>query len=140
MSSPSSLSDTYVDLSGTARTILTTLCNSRDFSQLNRYISADVMSQHEDEPPSFSRDAFTQDWAAALHRMPGVQLNIKEACVDELQHKVWVRSEISGLPGGMRKESIDMMTFNEEGLLVKSVDCQRVLSRRAGEDCALIRP
>jgi hypothetical protein len=134
MSSPSSLSDTYVDLSGTARTILTTLCNSRDFSQLNRYISPDVMSQHEDEPPSFSRDAFMQDWAAASHRVPGIQLDIKEACVDELQHKVWVRSEISGLPGGRRKESIDMMTFNEGGLLVKSVDCQRVLSKRSGED------
>jgi hypothetical protein len=134
MSSPSSLSDTYIDLSGTARTILTTLCNYRDFSQLNRYISPDVMSQHEDEPPKFSRDAFVQDWAAASHRVPGIQLDIKEACVDELQHKVWVRSEISGLPGGRRKESIDMMTFNEGGLLVKSVDCQRALSRRSGDD------
>ncbi|KAJ9637490.1 uncharacterized protein PV06_04034 [Exophiala oligosperma] len=121
------VSEAYGDLSETARTILTTLSNPGDFTSLDRFISANVMSQHEDEPPVFSRDAFMQDWADILRRMPGFQLNIKEACVDEQQHKVWVRSEITGLPGGMRKESIDMMTFDDDGLLVKSVDCQRVL-------------
>lgn len=124
------VSETYGDLSETARTILTTLSNPEDFTPLDRFISTNVVSQHEDEPPVFSRDAFMQDWGDILRRMPGFQLDIKEACVDEQQHKVWVRSEITGLPGGMRKESIDMMTFNDDGLLVKSVDCQRVLSRR----------
>ncbi|KIW16156.1 hypothetical protein PV08_06207 [Exophiala spinifera] len=122
-------SETYGDLSARARTILTTLSSARDFTSLNRFISANVTSQHEDEPPIFSRDAFIQDWVDILQRMPGFQLNIKEACVDEQQHKVWVLSEITGLPGGMRKESVDMMTFDDDGLLVKSVDCQRVLRR-----------
>lgn len=39
--------------------------------------------------------------------------------------KVWVRSEISGLPDGIRKQSISMLSFNAEGELVSSVDFLR---------------
>lgn len=134
MSSRTSVSSTYTDLSETARTILTRLCNERDFSQVDRYVSADVTIQHDDQTPLVSRDAFIQNLSGMLNHLPEFHVDIKEACVDEQQHKVWVRSELTGLPGGVRKESIDMMTFNEEGLLVKSVDCQRVLGRRADED------
>ncbi|KIV80290.1 hypothetical protein PV11_07803 [Exophiala sideris] len=134
MSSRNSVSSTYTDLSETARTILTTLCNTRDFSEVDRYVSEDVSVQHEDETPVASRDAFVRRFSQALEHMPELNIEVKEACVDESQLKVWVRSEITGLPGGVRKESIDMMTFNEEGLLVKSIDCQRVLGRRSDDD------
>ena len=62
-------------------------------------------------------------------RHPGFCLAILEACVDEVQRKVWVRSEIRGLPGGMVKESIDMLTFDEHGVPVSSVDEQKVRRR-----------
>ena len=54
---------------------------------------------------------------------------VKEACVDEIQQKVWVRSEISGFPGGVIEESVDMLYFDDQGILVGSVDCQRVKKR-----------
>ena len=59
-------------------------------------------------------------------RVPDFEMVIREAVVDDNQRKVWVRSEIRGLPGGIIKESIDMMTFDEEGLLIRSEDCQRI--------------
>lgn len=49
--------------------------------------------------------------------------------MDELQRKVWVRSEISGYPGGVVKESVDMLFFDEDGMLVKGIDYQKVKRR-----------
>lgn len=66
---------------------------------------------------------------ASLDRAPDFHMHIREAVVDDRQRKVWVRSEITGLPAGVVKESIDMLSFNEEGLLIKSEDCQRVKRR-----------
>jgi hypothetical protein len=73
-----------------------------------------------------SREAFLARFQAVIKRVPDYHVEISEAIVDDRQRKVWVRSEITGLPAGVRKESINMMTFNEEGILVKSEDCQRV--------------
>lgn len=118
------------DLSERARKILTTLCNTRDLNILTAvpYISEKVHIQHDDKPPVTSRSEFLAGWSNALNYMPDVHIDIKEACVDEVQRKVWVRSEISGLPGGIRKESIDMMTFDRDGMLIFSADYQRALA------------
>lgn len=92
-------------------------------------ISPEVVVQHDDEAPVTSLAAFLDGWQRLVSSIPDFHLEIREAIVDDRQRKVWVRSEITGLPAGMIKESIDMMTFDEEGVLVRSEDCQRV-SRR----------
>ncbi len=122
----------------TARTILESLCNTRDFSHLERYVSAEVRVHHddpdgEDEQQNrlvTSRDDLLQNWTRTLQQTPNLHVDVKEACVDETQLKVWVRSEMTGFPRGVHKESVDMMTFNEQGVLVESVDCQRVLASK----------
>lgn len=134
-SSTSSASQT--DLSSNARQILHTLCNDKDFSTsspIHSYVASNVIVQHEDNDPVKSRDALIFRWQSTLQNTPNFHLDIKEACVDEHQMKVWVRSEITGFPNGVRKESIDMMQFNEEGLLTSSYDCQRVMKRRRDLD------
>jgi len=70
--------------------------------------------------------AFLDTWKFAATTMPDFEMHIREAAADEQQRKVWVRSEIRGFPSGVVKEIIDMMTFNEEGLLIRNEDCQRV--------------
>lgn len=92
-------------------------------------ISPNVIVQHEDDEAVTSREAFLANYQAIIKEVPDFHMEIREAVVDDCQRKVWVRSEITGLPAGVIKESIDMMTFNEEGILVKSEDCQRVRKR-----------
>lgn len=127
-------SSSFKDLSETAKVILHSLCHERDFTTAAQLVSPSVIVQHEDNPPFVSRDAYFKGWTQKLQRTPSFNLQIKEACVDEVQRKVWVRSEISGLPNGIRKESIDMMCFDEDGLLSSTTDCQRIIRLRDGDD------
>lgn len=53
--------------------------------------------------------------------------------VDEAQRKVWCVGEVS--VGNRRKESVDMLSFDEQGRLVGEEDWVRaVKSRRQNED------
>lgn len=127
---------------------MNTLCSANhdtstpdpDHDILDHLISATVYVQREDYDDKAenilaltSRAQLVRDWCAARLAAPHLRVDIKEACVDETQHKVWVRSEVSGLPGGVRKESIDMMTFSEDGVLVGCLECRRILGRRRRE-------
>ena len=129
MSSSSSTSATtssdYTNLQYRARNILELLCNERDTESVVQMISPNVVVQHDDNAPVTSRTAFVDGFKDTLAGIPDFHIEIREAVVDDQQRKVWVRSEIRGLPAGM-VDSIDMMTFNEEGLLVRIEDCQRV--------------
>lgn len=86
--------------------------------------------------PTTSHAAFRARWAEKVQRMPDFRHRVAEAVVDDAQRKVWVRGEVSGLPGGRRKESIDMMTFDEEGVLVSTSTSWRPLrgDESDGED------
>lgn len=133
MSSSSSISSTtssdYTNLQHRATQILELLCNERDAQSVVPMIAANVVVQHDDNAPVTSAAAFLDGWQRLIANVPNFHLEIREAVVDDRQRKVWVRSEITGLPAGMVKESIDMMTFDEEGMLIKSEDCQRVRRR-----------
>ena len=133
MSSSSSISSTtssdYTNLQYRATQILELLCNERDTESAVGMISPTVIVQHDDDVPVTSRTAFLDGFNDLINNVPEFHLDVLEAVVDDRQRKVWVRSEISGLPAGMIKESIDMMTFDEEGILIKSEDCQRVRRR-----------
>lgn len=41
-------------------------------------------------------------------------------------NKVWVFSKVKGYPGGAEKDTVDMMTFTDEGKLLWTKDVQRV--------------
>lgn len=115
------------DLEARATSILTSLCNEpRDFAAASTYIDPYVTVQHEDNEPATGVEEFFQRWSEALDHLPDFHIEVKEACVDEIQRKVWVRSEIKGLPNGLVRESIDMMSFSENGMLTNNIDCQRV--------------
>ena len=123
------MSSDYTNLEYRATKILQLLCNEREPQSVAAMISPNVIVQHDDSPPVTSREAFLDGWQGFMAEVPEFHLEIMEAIVDDRQRKVWVRSEITGLPAGMIKESIDMMTFDEDGMLVKSEDCQRVRRR-----------
>jgi hypothetical protein len=123
------MSSDYTNLQLRATQILELLCNERETESVAPMISPNVIVQHDDSPPVISRATFLDGWQGLMAEVPDFHLEIMEAIVDDRQRKVWVRSEITGLPAGMVKESIDMMTFDEDGMLVKSEDCQRVRRR-----------
>jgi hypothetical protein len=44
-------------------------------------------------------------------------------------NKVWLFSKITGLPGGVFKDSVDRSVWDEEGKFVETKDVQRVLEQ-----------
>ena len=134
-SRPSSVSpvrsryDTY-DLQSRAIKILTALANNTSNAEIIlQHISPQIKVEHGDDDPVYSLQKYLSRFSAASVRYPDLYFDIKEACVDDLQRKVWVRSEITGLPGGVVKERIDMLKFDEQGVLVGSIDHQVVRRR-----------
>lgn len=115
---------TPIDLESRATQILTSLANnSTDSSSVLPHISPLIQVEHNDAAPVYSVDSYVSRFSGLGS---DVRLDIKEACVDEVQRKVWVRSEISGFPGGVVKESVDMLFFDEDGMLVKGIDYQKI--------------
>lgn len=94
-----------------------------------QHISPHIKVEHGDDSPVYSLKRYLSRFSDASAKYPMLRLSIQEACADELQRKVWVRSEITGLPGGAVKERIDMLTFDEHGMLVGSIDYQRLRRR-----------
>jgi hypothetical protein len=133
MSSSSSISSKtssdYTNLQYRATQILELLYNERNTASATSIISSEVIVQHNDDDTVTGLAAFLDGCHRTIAQVPNFHLEIREAIVDDRQRKVWVRSEITGLPAGTIKESIDMMTFDEEGVLIRSEDCQRVRRR-----------
>lgn len=123
---PSHLSYTPFDLETRATQILTSLANDQCTKSVLPHISPMIQVEHNDNAPAYSLDSYLLRFASAG---PNVRLDVKEACVDELQRKVWVRSEISGFPNGVVKESFDMLFFDQDGVLVRGIDYQKIKRR-----------
>jgi len=118
------------DLESRATEILKSLANNTsNAEQISRHISPHIKVEHGEEDPVYSVEKYLLKFSDASARCPNLHLDIKEACVDESQRKVWIWSEITGLPGGTVKERVDMLTFDEQGVLVGSIDHQRVRRR-----------
>lgn len=74
-----------------------------------------------------SRDSYLQFMSAKLQSRSNIKSRVKECVVDEGQRKVWVVSELictlrageGGKEELQRKESIDMLTFDSTGRLVR---------------------
>ncbi len=56
---------------------------------------------------------------------PGFAVEVRDAVCEG--NKVWLYVRISGLPGGVVKDGIDMTVWSDEGKLVLSRDVQRTL-------------
>lgn len=107
---------------------LTSLYTSDEDSAI---ISPAITIEHDaigEEPLSLA------SWSESLHTMPELSVDVQEAIVDESQRKVWVRSSVSGLSDGRTKESVDVMTFDEEGVLVSLTGEWRSFSRRDDDE------
>jgi hypothetical protein len=57
--------------------------------------------------------------------MPDFKIEVMNAIQEG--NKVWLYSRISGLPGGVVKDSVDMTLWSDEGKLVETKDVQRVV-------------
>lgn len=122
------------DLRTTALHILHCLRNTKNVSTATPYLHPSVSVQHDENEPTVSRENNLNRWASISAAWPELQAEVQEAVVDESQSKVWVLSELSGLPDGMVKTSVDMLTFEQceqtgRWVCVKCADVQRVARR-----------
>lgn len=118
------------DLEARAAKILTTLANQpKHAASVSQHISPHIKVEHGDDSPEYSLERYLSRFSNTLSRCPDCHLEIKEACVDEMQRKVWVQSEVTGYPNGIVKERVDMLSFDENGILVGSIDHHKVKRR-----------
>jgi hypothetical protein len=130
--STSSTSDTP-DLQSLALDLLDILYNTHDLSRASTMIHPNVTLTHNDSPITFgsagSREAYLEHWRARVQKFgPGLKAHFREAVVDESQRKVWCVGEVT--VGKRRKESVDMLSFDEQGRLVGEEDWVRVIRTR----------
>ena len=82
-----------------------------------------------------SREEYLHHWTHKVAKLGQISSRVRECCVDEGQRKVWVVNEIVVGEERKGKESVDMLTFDEEGLLVrKEAWLRRKSSSRGDED------
>ena len=131
-SSPSSSSHSSpapsLDLHALSLSLLNTIYNQHNLRLASRSIHPACHVEHElshFETPSYfnSRDGWLGHLQNKCTRFPGLKLRTKECAVDERQRKVWVVSDVMhGLEEDgerVRKEKVDMLSWDEEGLLVE---------------------
>ena len=81
-----------------------------------------------------SRDEYLQGWAKKIQRLGEIESRVRECCVDESRRKVWVVNEVF-VEGCSRKESVDMLSFDESGKMVRREGwLRRVRGDRKEED------
>lgn len=114
-----------------ARDFMETICNDRsdpNFTRLRQTFAPGFRATHADYPPN-TADAFIDTFNGILKTVPNFRCDIKgiiaELDGDEGKSvgRVWVFSRIMG-PYGL-VESVDMMVFDEKGLLKETKDVQR---------------
>ena len=81
-----------------------------------------------------SRDEYLKGWSEKVQRLGDITSRVRECCVDEGQRKVWVVNEMIIGGGEMRKESVDMLTFNTDGKMVRREGWLRRKSSKRDED------
>jgi hypothetical protein len=138
-----------IDLHSTALHLLDTLYNKHDLTLARTLIHPDVTVSHDDATTLHSRDEYLAYWARRTKRVPDLRARCTECAVDEGQRKVWVVSELYMAPheheggpvgervGGLkgrRKESVDMLWFDDKGRLVGGCDWVRSVRRRENDD------
>ncbi len=65
-----------------------------------------------------SRDEYLKGWSQKVQCLGEITSTVKECVVDESQWKVWVVNELT-IGGNLRKESVDMLTFDGRGKMTR---------------------
>ena len=114
------------DIKATALALIDLMCNKRDFANGATYLSPNMEQYQDDKPPLQGSEAFLANFKTMLTELaPESHVDVLDAVCEG--NKVWVYVRISGLPGGMVKEGVDMTVWSEEGTLISLRNFQRVL-------------
>lgn len=98
-------------------------------------ISSDLSIQHDGVNAS-DEIMNIHTWSQRLSRLPELDFNTEEVMVDSAQRKVRVRSQLQLVGGTLAKESVDVLEFNDDGLLISLTSewRQRRVSQEAFEE------
>ncbi|KAK0537143.1 hypothetical protein OC834_000900 [Tilletia horrida] len=102
---------------------LEVVCNQRNFSAASKYLTPDFISHHGAHKAE-GLEAFVGGFQYALANfMPDFHMRILKSVADD--ESVWVWSEITGLKGGAKKESVDIFAVDKaSGKLKEKWDVQ----------------
>ncbi|KAK8850424.1 hypothetical protein IAR55_004342 [Kwoniella newhampshirensis] len=118
-----------------ARLAMTTLCNDR--SELPNFPITRSLAhplskmQHDDYPPFDNLDAYLSFYSGHLKENPSFHCDVHDVVAELVAGgkgggKAWVFSTITGWQEGVgAKESVDMMVFDQDGMLLSNKDVQR---------------
>lgn len=112
-----------------ATDLLYLLCNEKDLSKGAAYLDANMIQYRDDRLPVVGAEQFLETWGKAIQAMPDFQIEVKD--VIQEGNKVWAYCKISGLPGGVEKNSVDMSIWNEDGSSSKQEMYKGSLSERS---------
>ena len=116
-----------------ATKIMDFLVNSRDDSTSVRpLIHPTAKFEHDDHPAFHDREILFNIFKQVHTAAPDMRCKILD-CIAEVNDdgksgRAWVFTEISNGMAGRSVASVDMMTFDEQGMLVASKDVQRELA------------
>ena len=102
-------------------------CKEKNLSKGATYLHKSMTAYHDDNPPVKGAGQFIAGWTKAIQFIPNFKIEVKDAVKDG--NKVWLFSKITGLPGGVFKDSVDRSVWGEEGKFVETKDVQRVLEQ-----------
>jgi hypothetical protein len=126
---------TVAALKTIATKFLNALCTEPRDLVAARALFADVIHiQHDSNTPTMDPDQYTSGFQKLLESIPDFRMEIVDTIAEVdgssgAGGRVWIYSRITGNAGKVkhRVDSVDMMTINEAGKIVKSKDVQRPL-------------
>jgi hypothetical protein len=134
-----------VDLHARAQLLLSLLYTKSFPDESSSPIFADLIREdctfeveHFDASTSTitSRDEYLRGWSKKVSTLGEITSRVRECVVDESQRKVWVVNELSCMQGERRyrKESVDMLSFDEAGKMQRREGWMRAKRRGAGDE------
>ena len=117
-------------LAARGKHIITVMCITKDFNEMSNVLASNIEALHDDNPALVGADHFVSHFKAILEKVPSFTYEIHDV-IAQLDAKgggkVWVYATLSGLPGGAKKDTVDMMDIDADGKLLKTKDVQRLL-------------
>lgn len=123
--------NTVEALRARGREILDIILVRKDTQAMCSVLSKELICLHDDDEPLVGSETLIQRWLVVLKHVPDMTYDIREVIAqlndDKPGGKVWAFSRVSGLPGGVKKDSVDMLQIDGHGRAVFMKDVQRVV-------------
>ena len=114
-----------IDLKSRAIIFMDLISNKRNFEKASEYVHPDIVQKKREKTVQGKGEMLNTFKTMIEVHAPNFHVEFLDALEEGL--KVWAYVRISGLPGGIVKDSIDLTEWSEDGRLVRAQHVQQVL-------------